>query len=59
MELGSIGRNLVVAHRRSILRCSPEQLRFATSEESTLAEVPEGEKGQFPICGSLNGVKAS
>ena len=57
LVLGSLGRNLVVAHRRSILRCSPEQLRFATSEEATMAEFPEAEllgirnlleKGQFP-----------
>ena len=33
--LGSIGRNLVIAHRRSILRCAPEQLRLATESEAT------------------------
>ena len=55
--LGSVGRNLVVAHRRSLLRCSPEQLRFATASEVTVAEFPESEllgiktlleRGQFP-----------
>eukprot|EP00434_Breviolum_minutum_P004560 symbB.v1.2.004023.t1/scaffold227.1/size261201/9 len=53
--LGKIGRNFVVAHRRSILRCAPEQLRPASSEER--ATFPESEllgirtlleKGQFP-----------
>ena len=57
LVLGSIGRNFVVAHRRSLLRCSPEQMRFATEAESTVAEFPESEllgvktlleKGQFP-----------
>ena len=57
LVLGSIGRNVVVAHRRSILRCAPEQLRFASKEEATIAEFPQNEllgirmlleKGQFP-----------
>ena len=55
--LGAIGRNLVVAHRRSVLRCAPEQLRMATPAEATAAEFPQNEllgirnlleKGQFP-----------
>ena len=55
--LGKIGRNFVVAHRRSILRCAPEQLRPASSEERAVATFPESEllgirtlleKGQFP-----------
>ena len=55
--LGKIGRNFVVAHRRSILRCAPEQLRLASSEERAVAVFPESEllgvrtlleKGQFP-----------
>ena len=33
LVLGRVGRNLVVAHRRSLLRCAPEQLRHASSEE--------------------------
>ena len=57
LVLGNLGRNLVVAHRRSIMRCSPEQLRFATAEEAVVAEFPDSEllgirtlleKGQFP-----------
>ena len=28
-----VGQNIIVAHRRSILRCAPEQLRPATFEE--------------------------
>ncbi|CAE7244986.1 GIP, partial [Symbiodinium sp. CCMP2456] len=57
MVLGRVGRNLVVAHKRSIMRCSPEQLRPATDEESTVAVFPDNEllgirvlleKGQFP-----------
>ena len=52
MVLGKIGRNLVVAHKRSIYRCAPEQLRPATNSETVIAEGPEEnsllEKGQFP-----------
>ena len=57
MVLGKIGKNIVVAHRRSLLRCAPEQLRHASSEERQIAEFPESEllgirnlleKGQFP-----------
>ena len=57
MVLGSIGRNIVVAHRQRIIRCAPEQLRMACPEEREVAEFPESvllgtknllEKGQFP-----------
>ena len=57
MVLGKIGKNVVVAHRRSLLRCAPEQLRHASLEEKQIAEFPESEllgirnlleKGQFP-----------
>jgi hypothetical protein len=57
MVLGRIGRNLVVAHKRSLFRCAPEQLRFATNQEQQVAEFPESEllgirnlleRGQFP-----------
>ena len=57
LVLGIIGKNVIVAHRRSILRCAPEQLRFASQEEATVAEFPQNEllgikmlleKGQFP-----------
>ena len=36
--LGLIGRNVVIAHRNHILRCAPEQVRLATSEERALIE---------------------
>lgn len=39
--LGFVGKNLVLAHRKSILRCAPEQVRFATSEEKTLLNTPQ------------------
>ena len=57
MILGRLGVNWIVAHRRSILRCSPEQLRRATFEERAVAEFDASEllgiktlleKGQFP-----------
>ena len=41
--VGYVGRNLVLAHRKSILRCAPEQVRFATSEERTLIHTPQVE----------------
>ena len=57
MVLGNIGKNLVVAHKRSIMRCAPEQLRPATPQERKVAEFPQNEllgiknlleRGQFP-----------
>ena len=33
LVLGKVGRNVIVAHRRSVIRCAPEQLRPATEEE--------------------------
>ena len=36
-------RNYVIAHRKQIFRCAPEQLRPATSEEKTLVQTPEAE----------------
>ena len=57
MVLGSIGKNLIVAHKKSILRCAPEQLRAAMPEESVVADFPDNEllgiknlleRGQFP-----------
>ena len=57
MVLGRLGRNVVVAHRRSVLRCAPEQLRTASSEEKTVAEFSQNEligvknlleRAQFP-----------
>ena len=41
--LGYVGRNLVIAHRKHIFRCAPEQLRFATSEEKALLNTPQVE----------------
>eukprot|EP00435_Cladocopium_sp_Y103_P030061 s1739_g7.t1 len=55
--LGRLGTNWIVAHRRSLLRCSPEHLRLATGEEKTVAQFDTNEllgiknlleKGQFP-----------
>ena len=57
MLLGKIGVNWIVAHRRSIFRCSPEQLRLATDQEKTVAANEDNhllgiknllESGQFP-----------
>ena len=31
--VGKVGRNVVIVHRRQVLRCAPEQLRPATNEE--------------------------
>eukprot|EP00435_Cladocopium_sp_Y103_P019702 s2149_g4.t1 len=41
--LGHVGRNLVLAHRKQILRAAPEQLRPATSEERQLLGTPGAE----------------
>ena len=41
--IGNVGRNVMVAHRRQILRCAPEQIRYATTEERTVVESPESE----------------
>ena len=35
--------DLVLAHRKQVLRCAPEQVRFATSEERTLVGTPQAE----------------
>eukprot|EP00435_Cladocopium_sp_Y103_P057771 s2526_g20.t1 len=57
LVLGKIGVNFVVAHRRNLFRCSPEQLRHASSDEKTIASFDQNEllgiktlleKGQFP-----------
>ena len=36
--IGNVRRNVTVAHRRQILRCAPEQIRYATTEERTVVE---------------------
>ena len=38
--LGFIGRNVVVVHKKHIMRCAPEQLRYSTSDEQQLAQTP-------------------
>ena len=58
MLLGQLGRNWVVAHRKNVIRCAPEQLRHASSEERAIAsDAPTNEllgiknlleHGQFP-----------
>ena len=41
--IGRVGRNLIIAHRKQIFRCAPEQLRYATTEERALVSTPEAE----------------
>ena len=41
--LGKAGRNFVLLHRRQVLRCAPEQIRPATSEEKTVLGTPQAE----------------
>ena len=41
--LGTVGRNLVLIHRRQVIRCAPEQVRPATNEEKCLVATPEAE----------------
>ena len=41
--LGHVGRNLVLVHRRQVIRCAPEQVRPATSEEKCLITTPDTE----------------
>ena len=57
LTLGLVGRNIMVAHRRNILRCAPEHVRHVTEEEKTVVESPDAEllgiktllsQGQFP-----------
>ena len=36
LVLGHVGKNVIIAHRKSILRCAPEQVRPATGEEKSL-----------------------
>ena len=38
--LGFIGRNVVVVHKKHVMRCAPEQLRYSTSDEQQLAQTP-------------------
>ena len=41
--LGKVGRNYVLAHRKQILRAAPEQVRLATTEETTLLKTMDVE----------------
>lgn len=41
--LGKVGRNLVLLHRRQVIRCAPEQVRLATSEEKIALSTPQAE----------------
>ena len=41
--IGNVGRNIVIAHRKHVLRVAPEQLRPATSEEKQLLGTPQGD----------------
>ena len=41
--IGSVGRNFIIAHRKQIFRCAPEQLRPAATEEKTVVSSPEVE----------------
>ena len=41
--LGHVGRNLVLIHRRQVIRCAPEQVRPATNEEKCLISSPDVE----------------
>ena len=41
--LGHVGRNLVLLHRRQVIRCAPEQVRPATNEEKCLLASPQVE----------------
>eukprot|EP00435_Cladocopium_sp_Y103_P016050 s2207_g4.t1 len=41
--IGTVGRNLILIHRRQLLRCAPEQVRPSTSEEKQLSATPQAE----------------
>ena len=41
--IGNVGRNVIIAHRKHVLRVAPEQLRPATSEEKQLLDTPQGD----------------
>ena len=41
--LGKVGRNYVLAHRKQVLRAAPEQVRSATTEETTLLKTMDVE----------------
>eukprot|EP00435_Cladocopium_sp_Y103_P063629 s214_g25.t1 len=41
--IGTVGRNLILIHRKQLLRCAPEQVRPSTTEEKQLAATPQAE----------------
>eukprot|EP00435_Cladocopium_sp_Y103_P011977 s1627_g3.t1 len=41
--IGHVGRNLIVIHRKQLLRCAPEQVRPSTTEEKQLINTPQTE----------------
>ena len=43
VAIGQVGKNWIIAHRRQIFRCAPEQLRLATTEEKVLVSSPQAE----------------
>ena len=41
--IGHVGRNIIVIHRKQLLRCAPEQVRPSTEEEKQLISAPHME----------------
>eukprot|EP00435_Cladocopium_sp_Y103_P043787 s1055_g12.t1 len=41
--IGHVGRNVIVMHRKQLLRCAPEQVRPSTDEERQLVNTPQVE----------------
>eukprot|EP00435_Cladocopium_sp_Y103_P008674 s3466_g2.t1 len=41
--IGTVGKNLILIHRRQLLRCAPEQVRPSTTEEKQLSTTPQAE----------------
>eukprot|EP00435_Cladocopium_sp_Y103_P026818 s1587_g6.t1 len=39
--IGHVGRNVIVMHRKQLLRCAPEQVRPSTDEERQLVNTPQ------------------
>ena len=41
--IGHVGRNIILIHRKQLMRCAPEQVRPSTSEEKQLISTPHTE----------------
>ena len=41
--IGTVGRNVIVIHRKQLIRCAPEQLRPSTEAEKQLLTTPNSE----------------